>query len=286
MAVRAGWAMGFGLCLCCLIPLPAPAAQAPDDFYDDHIPLRPDADSIGKGLQAVLDDAKALVTAPLSMDRHDALMTGGALALVGASLAVDREARALARRNQTASGQDLAVGFDKLGSVTTLVGLNAGLIAAGVAWESYGGSGSLKQTGLVSLEAELFAVGVSFAIKEVTGRARPSEQEGATHFRPFGGDRSFPSSHAAGSFAVAAVIADRSDSPVGWLAYGLATAVSVSRVYSGEHFLSDVVAGSLLGWGLGKFISIRHRADPTDWQISPASMGAGSGTGLLFSRQF
>jgi membrane-associated phospholipid phosphatase len=277
--------MGFGLFLCCLIPLPAPAAQAPDDFYDDHIPLRPDADSIGKGLQAVLDDAKALVTAPLSMDRHDALMTGGALALVGASLAVDREARALARRNQTASGQDLAAGFDKLGSVTTLVGLNAGLIAAGVAWESYGGSSSLKQTGLVSLEAELFAVGVSFAIKEVTGRARPSEQEGATRFRPFGGDRSFPSSHAAGSFAVAAVIADRSDPWVGALAYTVATAVSASRVYGDLHFTSDVVAGGLLGWGIGTFLSRQHPTNPLSWQVRPLAMEGGV-NGLTVGKRF
>ena len=45
----------------------------------------------------------------------------------------------------------------------------------------------------------------------------------------------------------------------GWLtksiAYGLAGAVSFSRVTSGDHFPSDVAAGSVVGFLIGRYVS-------------------------------
>jgi membrane-associated phospholipid phosphatase len=179
----------------------------------------------------------------------------------------------------------VADGFNTLGSPGVLVALNAGMIAVGYARESSGAPGGvkLKQTGLVGLEAELFAVAATLALKEITGRARPDEQKGTTHFRPFSGGGSFASNHAAASFAVASVLADRYE--YGWLAYAPAAAVAVSRMYSREHFLSDVVAGSLIGWGMGTFLSRRHRLE-SDWHMQPAMTLDGSGMGLTLRKQF
>lgn len=59
---------------------------------------------------------------------------------------------------------------------------------------------------------------------------------------------SFPSSHAAGAFALAAVL-NRRWSRL-WPAWFLAAAlVAFSRLYLNRHFLSDVVVGAMIGLG-------------------------------------
>ena len=221
------------------------------------------------------------------MDRHDALLVGGAVVVIGGFLAADHDIRNLVQRHTSPSGQDVAEGFNTLGNPATLLGLNAGVIAIGVVRESYGGDDRLKEAGLVSLEAEIFAVAATAALKGITGRASPDKQQGTMHFRPFSRVGSFPSTHAAASFAVATVYSDRFEAPVKWLAYGLAAAVGFSRVYSDEHFASDVVAGSLIGWGMGKFLSHRHVEKPLQWQAWPmVAMEHSVGVGLEVSRHF
>ena len=173
-----------------------------------------------------------------------------------------------------------------MGGPGALLGLNAGVIAIGVASESYGASSKLKDVGLVSFEAEGFAIVATSALKLVTGRARPEEDKGTTRFRPFTGiDGSFASTHVSASFAVATVFAERYQG-AGWIAYPLAAMISSARVYTNKHFSSDVVAGALIGYGLGHFINGRHLAGPKDWQIRPAAMDRGMGAGLTIGKQF
>jgi undecaprenyl-diphosphatase len=77
-------------------------------------------------------------------------------------------------------------------------------------------------------------------------------------------DYSFPSGHAAGSFAFAAFVgslawvgAEGTRPRSKWrlaacvIAIGGATCIALSRVYLGVHFPGDVAAGSLLGAGIG-----------------------------------
>lgn len=243
-------------------------------------------ESITKGVEAVVEDATALVLSPLTMDRYDLLKLGGAMAVVGGMFAADRPIYNLIQRNSTSKGREVADKFNTWGSPGMLLGLNAGVIAIGVASESYGASSKLKDTGLVSFEAEGFAIAATSALKLVTGRARPESNQGTTHFRPFTGvDGSFVSTHASASFAVATVFAERYPG-AGWIAYPLAVLISSARVYTNKHFSSDVVAGALIGYGLGHFINGRHSADPTDWQIRPMAMEGGMGGGLTLGRQF
>lgn len=245
------------------------------------------AEVLTAGAGTVIEDAKALATAPLHVDRSDALTLGASLAVVGGSFALDRPVRDLVRRNPSQTGHDVADGVSAFGSPLTMLGLNASLIGLGLYRESTGGDPYLKTTGLIGLEAEAFAVAATAALKLATGRSAPDKNEGTTHFRPFTGlDGSFASTHAAASFAVASVLAQRYDAPVGWVAYGLATAVALSRVYENKHFTSDVVAGSLIGWGIGAFLSRRHSGRPADWQIRPMAMDKGLGAGLTIGRQF
>ncbi len=76
---------------------------------------------------------------------------------------------------------------------------------------------------------------------------------------------SFPSGHATASFAVAAVLA-RHFPRAGWLLYGAASFVALSRVARGSHFPTDVLAGVGLGLVAGYVIANPIRA----WRSSLA----------------
>jgi membrane-associated phospholipid phosphatase len=89
------------------------------------------------------------------------------------------------------------------------------------------------------------------AIKELANRARPTFDPAAAALGP-----SFPSSHsstAAAFYAGAALLLGRrrghaARAVLTGIAVGIAVAVASSRVLLDAHWLSDVIAGLLLGW--------------------------------------
>jgi membrane-associated phospholipid phosphatase len=69
---------------------------------------------------------------------------------------------------------------------------------------------------------------------------------------------SFPSGHTVGAVAIARVVAR--DYPQYRLpAYGVATLAAFARIAKCDHFLSDTVAGALIGWGAER-VSYRELA--------------------------
>jgi decaprenylphosphoryl-5-phosphoribose phosphatase len=97
------------------------------------------------------------------------------------------------------------------------------------------------------------AIALNYVIKLVVKRPRPV-LEGLP---PLGGapsSLSFPSAHAASSFAVATAMT-RVD-PWGALAFVLAFALSIGRPYLGMHYPSDVLAGAVLGVLLGLIVPL------------------------------
>ena len=89
--------------------------------------------------------------------------------------------------------------------------------------------------------------GSAAALKELVSRLRPCHTlPGVQLLLPCSASFSFPSNHAANSFALAALLA-RYDRKRAWLWFGVAALVAYSRVYTGVHYPSDVVAGAVLG---------------------------------------
>ncbi len=91
-------------------------------------------------------------------------------------------------------------------------------------------------------------------IKELIGRVRPTialqlpELVESTTF-------SFPSGHATVAFLTLPFVfsAYPSSSVLRWVWLALIVFVCLSRVYLGLHYLSDIFAGALLGWFIGRF---------------------------------
>ena len=105
---------------------------------------------------------------------------------------------------------------------------------------------------------------VGGALKLITQRARPRDGRERSEF--FVGGSSFPSGHSIHVWAVATVIANEYHDhlPVQIAAYGIATAVSVSRFTGQKHYLSDILVGSALGYGIGRYVyRAHHRAAKT-----------------------
>ncbi len=99
---------------------------------------------------------------------------------------------------------------------------------------------------------------------------------------------SFPSGHSSLSFAVAAVVASEysENKWVGGIAYGLAGLTAISRIYGNKHWASDVLAGSVLGYAIGRFVhkraSGRMDAEKKKFSFAPAIM-PGGGSGIVMT---
>ncbi|MGA9392901.1 MAG: capsule assembly Wzi family protein [Candidatus Sulfotelmatobacter sp.] len=140
---------------------------------------------------------------------------------------------------------------------------NAGLAAmAGVGagmflWGHVTHDDQKRETGILSGEAGIDALLDAEAFKYIFGRDRPFTGNGKGRF--FQGGTSFPSEHAAISWAIANVIAHEYPGPVRQLlAYGGATGVGVARWIAHQHFATDVLMGSALGWYLGRQVYRSH----------------------------
>ena len=123
-------------------------------------------------------------------------------------------------------------------------------------------------TSLLAGEAYVDSAIVDLALKVITQRKRPTGippsgsfndtffNNGKSHFT----EGSFPSGHAIGAFSIATVIANRYHHHrwVPFAVYGLATAVSLSRITTSAHFPSDVFLGASLGYAIAKFGVLPH----------------------------
>jgi membrane-associated phospholipid phosphatase len=121
-------------------------------------------------------------------------------------------------------------------------------------------SDHLSETGLLAGEAAIDSTAVAYAFKEVTQRQRPYQDHGNGTF--FAGGSSFPSEHSAIAWSIASIWAHEYP---GWFsqagAYGLASAITMTRVTAKQHFPSDAIIGSLLGWYFGREVYRAHH-DP------------------------
>lgn len=237
----------------------------------------------------VIEDAAYLVTSPLRIDGKSALILGGVAAGIGGLMVADKTIQRAFQENRTDTNDEIAKTFETIGFSRTVLGANVALIGAGWLFRQHEEGNKLMRTALVSLEAQLFTEGLAGLAKFTVGRARPGAGLGTQTFEPFEGfDKSFPSSHAARSFAVAAVFADAYPQPVPFLVYTGAALISLSRIHVNEHFASDVFAGAALGFFVGKALSWRHKHPDVlpRWHVLPFVPDARGGLGLTVEYRF
>lgn len=145
---------------------------------------------------------------------------------------------------------------DQVGGSEFLLCVSALLLAVGYTYKL----NLWKIAGWDTLVVHAVAGLVSTALKHVVGRARPKFMHvGVSEFSPFAGNGwdSFPSGHTTCSFAIATVLAVRFPK-LRWGVFGIALAISASRLFRGSHFLTDIIAGAVLGVLIGAVIPRRQ----------------------------
>jgi len=188
-----------------------------------------------------------------------ALVVGGTAGLVAADPQIEPHLR------ETTAFH----GFDRV--VTSTV--SGGLIAV-VPTAFYVGSLLRKNsydqsTALLAGEAVVDDTVLMVVLKGITQRLRPTDippngSYADTFFQsnrsPIGKGTSFPSGHAMMGFSVATVFARRyrQHKWVPYVAYGLASVISFSRVTNQAHFISDVFFGAATGFAIARFDVVRQ----------------------------
>ena len=172
------------------------------------------------------------------------LTAGISAGLVGAAFLGDRSARDWAREHQNGRADNILTSAEMMGQWQVAIPA-AALYAGGMAFESQKAKDAVVSAALAS------AIGpglVTQALKYSIGRARPRQDLGILHVRPFSGDVSFPSGHTAQAFSFASAVSETCQSL--WVSvplYAAATLTGIARIYHDAHFLSDVTAGAVIG---------------------------------------
>jgi membrane-associated phospholipid phosphatase len=145
---------------------------------------------------------------------------------------------------------------------STEVQIAAGLLTYGIG--RYRGANEVRHLGMDLMEAQLLSEGLIEAMKAIGRRPRPLNPDGTPNSsKTF----SFPSGHAAVTFAGATVLQQH----LGWKAavptYLIASYVAVSRLHDNQHYLSDVVFGAATGVIVGRAVTWHGR---NNYPITPA----------------
>jgi hypothetical protein len=160
------------------------------------------------------------------------------------------------------AGSTIAHKWDNVGKAMPVV--FAGAAAGAVAF----GDSRMQNMGIISLESIAAAAAVSVATKRIVGRARPGEEAGQWSRTSDRSNASFPSNHSTVAFAAVTPFAQEYDAP--WL-YGVAAASSLGRAAGRQHWVSDVVAGGVLGYAMGSWLWQTQRDNTkSSFAVSPA----------------
>ena len=200
----------------------------------------------------ILRDQKAIWTSPFHLQKKDMKWVIPAGLGIAALIASDHETDEHLGNNVTRLSVSRWV--SRMGVEYTSMGIAGGFYMVG----RLTNHAKAREAGILGAEAVIDGFIVGGVLKAITERERPLDGDRQGHF--FKGGSSFPSGHSTSAWALATVIANEyhNKKAVQIGAYTFATLVSLSRFTGHNHYFSDVVAGSGIGYMIGRFVYRRH----------------------------
>lgn len=168
-------------------------------------------------------------------------------------------------------------GLDSAFETGEIVG--GAFVQFGGAFAAYGigrvaGRPGMSELGRELVRVQLLSGGVTQLLKYTVKRRRPDGSNRA----------SFPSGHASGTFATAAVLHRRYGPKVGAPAIAVASYVAASRLTENTHHLSDVVFGAAVGLAAGRVVTVDRGS--TRFELRPLAVAGGGGVQVsVFTRR-
>jgi membrane-associated phospholipid phosphatase len=214
-----------------------------------------DADTLRNTPRHIFADQAAIWTSPARL--NDSNATGPALLVLATAALITTDHEVMSKHFLDASLNSHAA--------TASNGLLGGFVAAPLIIYSLGRihqDDHATETGILGGEAMVDSLAVDEVLKLASLRERPTLDGARGKFfqTSVGLNSSFPSTHSMIAWSSAAVIASEYNGPLTQLtAYGLATGLSVARVAARQHFPSDVLVGSAVGWMIGRYVVHRRR---------------------------
>jgi len=232
---------------------------------DQDVPAATDADASAEkpsstptGLRTLFRDLGGDMKHLPSVDSAIVASIGGGLA-IGLHPLDDDVNRKLADTGSFFKAGDIA------GNTLTLMGASMTAYGLGRAF----GDSKIAHVGLDLLRAQIVTEGLVESLKYTVERPRPDGSSGY----------SFPSGHAAVTFATATVLDRHHSWRISLPAYAFATYVATSRLHDNVHNLSDVAFGAALGTVVGRTVT-RHGA--SNFALVPEPLRGG--IALMFVR--
>ncbi|HUN83553.1 MAG TPA: phosphatase PAP2 family protein [Terracidiphilus sp.] len=204
----------------------------------------------------ILKDQEAIWTSPARIRESNGVIPIALVLATTATITTDHQVMSSSKLQNPSLNSE---------AVTASNGLLGGFVAAPVLIYGMGrihDDDHATETGILGGEAMVDALVVDEVMKAISLRERPALDNAKGRFfqTSVGLNSSFPSTHTMICWSSAAVITSEYGGPLTKLtAYGLATGVSVTRVLGREHFPSDVLVGSAVGWMIGHYVVHRHR---------------------------
>jgi membrane-associated phospholipid phosphatase len=215
-------------------------------------------------IRDILSDQKAIWTAPFHLNRGDAAwvipLTGATATLFATDTRTSGE---LVENGDNLNRLRISRYVSQLGAYYTTGGIAGAFYLTGRVTHN----AHARETGLLAAEALIDGAIVGGVLKVASQRPRPSVDDSSGEF--FDRGSSFPSGHAISAWSLATIVAQEygQHRPVVKIgAYALASAVSISRYTGGKHFLSDVLVGSAIGYGIGRYVYERHHDQTLDFE--------------------
>jgi membrane-associated phospholipid phosphatase len=230
-------------------------------------------------------DTKSVFTNPFHWKTGQIIaagaITAGTIALIAWG---DKPIQSFFARNETTLIDNSSYYFfSPLGSGLISIPTLGIFYACGVIWKNK----KAKETGLKGLEAYVITVVFTQAIKQVTHRHRPYQDNPPNPHKwegpfswggPYGtfGYNSFPSGHSSSIFAVATVIGLEywHTKWVPAVSFGLAGFTALYRLAVNDHWASDVLFGSALGFAIGSMVYFNANKKLQIIPVSSTGVGA------------
>lgn len=178
----------------------------------------------------------------------------GVAALVGASFFADNGIKSYSQKHRSSFMDHFTDDVKPFGNDFVVLPAALGLGAIGY----YSKNDKLLDASYTSVESIITASAITGIIKITAGRSRPNNGHNHAFFKPFNMDdkyQSFPSGDVTTAWAFVTPYAIYYHQP---LLYLIPISVGVERIYKNEHWFSDTVASSVIGFFTAYLFSESH----------------------------